>query len=151
MFKKLVTYELVDIRKWTDEVRPSFNKYDRRQGDYDDSLKKMVDIYTEGLVGISNQHVLYIANKVIEQEGERVYRFTRDQILEHKKNNRLILMISGSPIELVEAMAKKHNFDDHRGTIYVLIIMGAIIAMLFQCGIMKAKRKLSMNLLKNMI
>ena len=119
VFKKFVTYELVDISKWTDEVRPSFNKYDRRQGEYDDYLRKMVDIYTEGLIGLSNEHVYHIANKVIEQKGERVYRFTRDRIIEHKKNNTLVFTISGSPIELVEAMAKKHNFDGFRGTIYV--------------------------------
>lgn len=119
VFKKFVTYELVDISKWTDEVRPSFNKYDRRQGEYDDYLRKMVDIYTEGLVGLSNEHVYHIANKVIEQKGERVYRFTRDKIIEHKKNGCVVLTISGSPLELVEAMANKHHFDDYRGTIYV--------------------------------
>ena len=119
VFKKFITYELVDMSKWTDEVEPSFNKYDRRQGEYDDYLRKMVDIYTEGLIGLSNEHVLHIANKVVEQKGERVYRFTRDQIIEHKKNNRLVFTISGSPLELVEAMAKKHNFDGYRGTTYI--------------------------------
>ena len=30
-----------------------------------------------------------------------------------------MIAVSGSPFELVQAMAKKHNFDDCRGTIYV--------------------------------
>ncbi len=119
VFKKFVTYELVDKNKWLDEVRPSFNKYDRRIGEYDDYLRKMVDIYTDTLVGLSKEHVLHIANKVIEQKGERVYVFTRNEILRHKVNNHLVFTISGSPYELVEAMAKKHNFDDFKGTIYV--------------------------------
>ena len=119
VFKKFVTYELVDENKWHDEVKPSFMKYDRRQGEYDDYLNKMVDIYINTLVGLSNEHILHIANTVIKQKGERVYTFTRDEILRHKENNNLVIAVSGSPLELVEAMARKYNFDDCRGTIYV--------------------------------
>ena len=46
VFKKFVTHELVDASKWHDDVKPFFMKYDRRQGEYDDYLRKMVDIYT---------------------------------------------------------------------------------------------------------
>lgn len=119
VFKKFVTHELVDESKWHDVVKPTFMKYDRRQGEYDDYLQKMVDIYKETLVGLSNEHIRHIANLVIQQKGERVYTFTRDEILKHKENNHLVIAVSGSPFELVQAMAKKHNFDDCRGTIYV--------------------------------
>ena len=44
VFKKFITHELVDERLWHDEVKPTFMKYDRRQGEYDDYLNKMVDI-----------------------------------------------------------------------------------------------------------
>lgn len=119
VFKKFITHELVDENKWHDEVKPSFMKYDRRQGEYDDYLNKMVEIYKETLVGMSNVHILHIADTVIKQKGERVYTFTRDQIQNHKKNGTLVIAVSGSPLELVEAMAKKHEFDDFRGTTYV--------------------------------
>lgn len=119
VFKKFITHELVDASKWHDEVKPSFMKYDRRQGEYDDYLNKMVDIYKQTLIGLSNVHILHIADTVIQQKGERVYTFTRDQILNHKKNGNMVIAISGSPLELVEAMAKKYQFDDCRGTIYV--------------------------------
>lgn len=119
VFKKFITHELVDASKWHDEVKPSFMKYDRRQGEYDDYLNKMVDIYKQTLIGLSNVHILHIADTVIKQKGERVYTFTRDEILNHKKNGNMVIAISGSPLELVEAMAKKYQFDDCRGTIYV--------------------------------
>lgn len=118
VFKKFVTYELVDSSRWHDEVRPKFMKYDRRQGDYDDYLMKMIDIYKDELVGMSNEHIKHIAKKVIEQKGDRVYVFTRDEILRHKKEGHYVFTISGSPMELVECMAKKYSFDDCRGTIY---------------------------------
>lgn len=119
VFKKFVTHELVDPSKWHDDVKPTFMKYDRRQGEYDDYLKKMVDIYTNTLIGLSNDHIKHIAKLVIDQKGERVYTFTRDEIKRHKEQNHLVIAVSGSPYELVQEMAKKHNFDDCRGTIYV--------------------------------
>lgn len=93
-------------------------KYDRRQGEYDDYLNKMVDIYKQTLVGLSNIHILHIANTVIKQKGDRVYTFTRDQIMKHKEDGTLVIAVSGSPLELVVAMARKYSFDDCRGTIY---------------------------------
>ncbi len=119
VFKKFITYELVDVNTWHDEVKPSFMKYDRRQGEYDDYLNKMVEIYKKTLVGLSSEHILHIANTVIKQKGERVYTFTRDQILKHKEDGTLVIAVSGSPLELVQAMAQKHQFDDCRGTTYV--------------------------------
>lgn len=118
LFKKFVTYELVDQTRWHDDVRPVFMKWDRRQGEYDDYLMKMTDIFKETIVGLSEEHVKYIAAKVIEQKGDRVYTFTRDEILMHKKLGHLVIAISGSPYELVSEMAAKYEFDDFRGTIY---------------------------------
>ena len=56
VFKKFITHELVDERLWHDEVKPTFMKYDRRQGEYDDYLNKMVDIYKSTLIGLSNAY-----------------------------------------------------------------------------------------------
>ena len=118
VFKKFISYELVEVNKWHDEVKPAFMKYDRRQGEYDDYLMKMTDIYKSTLIGLSNAHILHIADRVISQKGERVYTFTRDEILRHKKEGHYVFAVSGSPMELVEAMARKYNFTDCRGTIY---------------------------------
>ncbi|GAA0685162.1 MULTISPECIES: HAD-IB family hydrolase [Clostridium] len=120
VFKKIIKYELVDENKWYRDVRPSFIKWDKRQGDYDDYLLKMVDIYKEAISGINKYHIDYIAKKVIEQKGDRVYTFTRERIKWHKEQGHVVIAISGSPIELVREMSKKYNMDDFRGTIYGL-------------------------------
>ncbi len=119
LFKKLIKHELVDESVWFDDVRQAFMKYDRRQGDYDSYLDAMVDSYTKSILGVNRVLIDHIATKVIEQKGDRVYVFTRDQIKYHKEENNILLAISGSPIELVEKMARKYEFDDYRGTIYV--------------------------------
>lgn len=118
MFRKMIKYELIDINKWHREVEPAFTKWNKRVGDYDLYLQKMVDIYTDTVQNTDPFHIRYIARKVIEQSGERVYTFTRDQIKWHKDQGHLAIAISGSPIELVQEMALKYDMDDYKGTIY---------------------------------
>lgn len=118
MFKKMIKYELIDNSKWYNEVEPAFTRWDKRVGDYDDYLQKMVDIYTETVRDTDSFHIAYIAKKVIEQKGERVYPYTSDKIKWHKAQGHLVIAISGSPIELVREMSIKYGMDDYRGTIY---------------------------------
>lgn len=120
VFKKIIKYELVSENKWYKDVRPSYLKWDKRQGDYDTYLLKMVDIYTEAIKGIDKYHIDYIAKKVIEQKGDRVYTFSRERIKWHQEQGHIVIAISGSPIELVREMSKKYNMDDYKGTIYKL-------------------------------
>lgn len=124
LFKKFITHEIVSESKWTDEVKPVYMKWDRRIGDYDTYLTKMVEIFKETTIGISSEHVRHIASLVVKQKGDRVYLYTRNRIETHRKNNDLIIAISGSPNELVEEMANKYKFDDYRGTVYKTDING---------------------------
>lgn len=118
MFKKMIKYELIDNSKWDNEVEPAFTRWDKRVGDYDIYLQKMVDIYTETVKNTSAFHIAYIAKKVIEQKGERVYTYSRDRIRWHKKQGHVVIAISGSPIELVSEVSRMYGMDDYRGTIY---------------------------------
>lgn len=118
MFKKMIKYELIDDSKWYSEVKPAFTKWDKRIGDYDLYLQKMVDIYTETVKNTNSFHIAYIARKVIDQKGERVYTYSRERIKWHKEQGHIVIAISGSPIELVREMSTKYEMDDYRGTIY---------------------------------
>jgi HAD superfamily hydrolase (TIGR01490 family) len=133
MFKKMIKYELIDNSKWYNEVAPAFTKWDKRVGDYDAYLQKMVDIYTETIKNTDSFHIAYIARKVIEQKGERVYTYSRERIKWHKEQGHTVIAISGSPIELVRAMSGKYGMDDYRGTVYQVgsdgIYNGEIIPM----------------------
>lgn len=119
VFKKLVKYEIIQGEKWYNEVRPEFVRWDKRQGDYDNYLLKMVDIYMDAIKGLKKDQIDFIAKRVVEQKGDRVYTFTRDRIKWHKEQGHIIITVSGSPYELVREMAKKYEFDDFRGSIYV--------------------------------
>lgn len=118
VFKKMVTYELIDGSKWYNEVRPAFLNWDKRVGDYDTYLLKMVDIYVEAVKDLREDQITYVAKRVIEQKGDRVYTFSREQIKWHKNQGNKVIAISGSPYELVKEMSQKYNMDDFRGTVY---------------------------------
>ena len=115
IFKKMVKYEIIETERWYNDVRPDYLKWDKRQGDYDDYLLKMTDIYIESIKGLEKSQMEYIAKKIVEQKGDRVYTFTRDRIKWHKDNNHTLIIISGSPSEMVAEMAKKYGFTDYVG------------------------------------
>ncbi len=120
VFKKMINYEYIDGSQWYSEVRPAYMNWDKRVGDYDTYLLKMVDIYKEAVKGLNAEQMAYVARRVIEQKGDRVYTFSRQQIKWHQKEKNKVIAISGSPSELVKEMSKKYGMDDYRGTIYEL-------------------------------
>lgn len=120
LFKKLVKYEIIEPEKWYNEVRPEYQKWDKRQGNYDNYLLKMADIYVEAVKGLHKSQVEFIAKKVVNQKGDRVYTYTRDRIVWHKAQGHKIIIISGSPKELVREMALKYGFDDYKGADYLM-------------------------------
>ena len=107
VFKKMIKYEIIEPEKWYNDVRQDFEKWDRRQGDYDTYLLKMIDIYMEAIKGLNKYQIEFIAKRVIEQKGDRVYTFTRDRIKWHKEQGHILITVSGSPIELVKEMSLK--------------------------------------------
>lgn len=120
MLQKMIRYEIIDLSQWTSRIEPAFIKWDKRVGGYDIFLMKMVETYSEAVLNTEPFHIKYIAKRVIEQQGERVYAYTRDRILWHKRQGHKVIAISGSPLELVSEMAYKYGFDDHKGTEYLI-------------------------------
>lgn len=120
VFKKLVKYEIIPSDRWYKDVKPEYDRWDKRQGNYDNYLLKMADIYIEAIKGLHKSQIEFIARNVISQKGDRVYTYTRDRIKWHKEKGHKIITVSGSPVELVKEMSIKYGFDDYRGAIYVL-------------------------------
>ena len=118
VFKKIIKYELVD-KESENEVRPAYISWDKRQGDYDTYLLKMVDIYMEAIIGTGEEHIKHIARKVIEQKVIEYIPYKRENKW-HKEQGHIVIAISGSPLELVKEMSEKYHMDDYRGTIYKL-------------------------------
>lgn len=120
VFKKLVKYEIILPERWYKEVKPEYEKWDKRQGNYDNYLLKMADIYIEAIKGLHKSQIEFIAKNVVSQKGDRVYTYTRDRVKWHKEKGHKLIIISGSPKELVKEMAIKYGFDDYMGAEYVM-------------------------------
>ncbi|NMA85053.1 MAG: HAD-IB family hydrolase [Epulopiscium sp.] len=146
VFKKMIKYELIEESKWYREVRPAFLQWDKRQAGYDTYLKKMVDVYTDAVKGNKPFYMEYVAKKVVEQKGDRVYTFTRNKILWHQEQGHKVIAISGSPLELVREMSGKYRMDDYRGTTYKLDENGAYSGEIIPMWDSRSKKKAIMEL-----
>ncbi len=120
LFRKMIRFDLIDETKWHQEVKPAFTRWNRRVGDYDQYLKKMVDIYLDAVTHVNPVMIHHVAQKVIEQNYERVYTYTRDRLKWHRDQGHLVIAISGSPVELVRELSAKYGMDDYKGTVYEL-------------------------------
>lgn len=117
-FKKLIKYELLDIREYELKVKDAFKKWDERVGDYDKYLEEITTTYVDAIKGLSLKYNDFISDQVLELKGNRVYTFTRNMIKWHKEQGHKVIFISGSPDFLVSRMAKKWGADDFCGSIY---------------------------------
>jgi HAD superfamily hydrolase (TIGR01490 family) len=119
-FKRLIRYEIIDPNYWYSHAQKAFQDWDKRMGNYEDYLLEVAEIYLKSMKGQNKNYIDFIVQQVIETKGDRVYRYTRDQIFWHKKQGHKVIFISGSPDYLVEKMAQKYEVDDFRATVYIV-------------------------------
>ena len=132
-FKLLVKYEYINVMSWEGKVKEKFSKWESRTGDYDDYLEELVEIYVEALKNFSKSDMDFLAKRVIELKGDKVYKYTRDRLLYHTKNGHEVIIISGSPDFLVGKMAEKCNVRNYTASKYLTdengIFTGEVIPM----------------------
>ncbi len=119
-FKKLLKYEVIDPSRWHSHAKETYENWDKRQGNYDDYLLEIANIYIESMKGLNKEQMEFITNQVISLKGDRVYRYARDRISWHKQQKHRIIFISGSPSYLVSKMAQKYEVTDYIGTEYLI-------------------------------
>ena len=119
IFKKLIKSEIIEQKVWYKDVKDKYERWEKRVGNYDDYLLKIAEIYVDTIKGLHRTQIEFIAKKVIEQNGDKVYQFTRDRIEWHKEQGHKVFTVSGSPIELVREMSLKYGVTDYVGSEYV--------------------------------
>ena len=119
-FKKLIKYEVVDEKYWINGIKDIYNNYDKRFDDYDNYLFEVSETYVRAITGLHKKYIDFATEQVMKLKADRVYKYTRSIIEEHKKSGNLIIFISGSPDYLVEKMGKKHHAFKAIGSHYVM-------------------------------
>lgn len=119
-FKKLIKYEVIDPSVWYNRIKPVYEEWDKRYGDFDDYLDALGEVYIKELKGVNKPYIEFIAAQVINLNGDMVYKFSRDRIKWHQKNGHKVFFISGSPDFLVSKMAEKYGATEYRGTAFLV-------------------------------
>lgn len=126
VFRKNLHFELIDELSW----RKIFSKRARsvlvrayadwleHRGTYEDYRRKIVRIYEKELKDCSQKDVVGASKKVADFNKDRTYIFTRDLVKKLRKENYMIIAISGSPIEIVKEYNKYLKFDEVFGSVY---------------------------------
>lgn len=89
-----------------------------REGAYDDYLSRLIEIFFENIKGKSEIKVVRIAQKIINWQRKRTYRYTRDLVHHLRKKGLSLIAISGSPSFIVEEFAAAMGFDKSYGIEY---------------------------------
>lgn len=117
-FQKLITFEVIDPEVWYTKVKKVYLEWEKRYGDFEEYLEILATVYLDELKGVEKSYIEYIADHVIKSNGDMIYKYSRNQIEYHKKQNHKVFFISGSPDFLVSRMAEKYEVTDFRGSIY---------------------------------
>lgn len=107
IFKKDVRRELVKLYgHWLDH-----------EGTYEEYRDKLVKLYEEHIKGCNQKDIITASKSIAHFNAKRTYIFANKQIEKLRKNH-LMLVISGSPIEIVTEYAKIFKFDAYYGSVY---------------------------------
>lgn len=108
---------------WYRDIKPLYQKYQNRQGAYEDYLDKASLLYQKNLKGIDKETIKHYAKIVIEQNINKVYMVTKKAVENHIREGYEVFFISGSPDYLVKeyariygakhSIATKYIFDDN--------------------------------------
>lgn len=88
------------------------------RGTYEDYRKKIVRIYEKELKGCRQKNVVEASKKVAGFNKDRTYIFARNLVKKLRKENYIIIAISGSPIEIVKEYNSHLKFDEVFGSVY---------------------------------
>lgn len=96
----------------------SFKDWLDRKDTYDKYIMGVVRAFENNIKGIKHKDFLKISKKVISFHQNRVYRYTRDLVLNLRKKGYFILAISNSPKEILDEFCNKWGFNKVYGRIY---------------------------------
>lgn len=89
-----------------------------RKGDYDAYIMAVIKVFVANIKGIEYAVFARIAEEVVAEQKDRVYRYTRDLILKLKRKGYFLLAVSHSPKGILDHFCKRLGFDKVYGMIY---------------------------------
>lgn len=94
-----------------------WEKWRDREGSYTDFIQGVIRAYAHFIKGIRRADVWKVAERVIEIQKKRTYRYTRDLVRKLQPTH-FLLAISHSPYEAVAPFAKSWGFEKVYAMVY---------------------------------
>lgn len=110
--------EGVFSRQKTQDFARQKNAWLDRKGGYDEYIKAVVDVFVKNIKGVEYREFARLAEEVVAEQKDRVYRFTRDLIKELRKKGYFLLAVSHSPKGVLDHFCERLGFDKVYGLIY---------------------------------
>jgi len=102
------------------EYEGQFLSWSNREGAYDEYINAVIDSFMVHIKGVHYKDFLDVAEKIVETEQQKVYRYTRNLVKDLKEKRYYLLAISQSPKAILEGFCKGMGFDKVYGRIYKL-------------------------------
>ena len=114
---RMIEEGIFDKRVSADYAKQKLAWLDRK-GDYESYIMAVVKVFVRNIKGVEYGVFARIAEEVVAEQKDRVYRYTRDLIKDLKKRGFFLLAISHSPKGILDHFCKRLGFDKVYGMIY---------------------------------
>ncbi len=91
-----------------------------RSGEYEAYVAAMVAVFHKYIKGVHYGDLKEVGKKVVREQEQHLYRFTRDLIRDLKRRRYFLLAVSQSPKAVLDPFCKRLGFDKVYGRIYTL-------------------------------
>ncbi len=127
IFRKNLHFELINELSWMkvfpavarNELVKIYTNWLEHEGTYEDYRQALVALYSEHIKGCPQSEVIRASKLLIPFHAKRTYIFAERLIKKLRAENYRMLVISGSPLEVVEEYNRQYlNFDAVFGSIY---------------------------------
>ena len=145
IFRKNLHFELLnelvyrgifekEVRK---QLVEAYGQWLNHEGSYDDYREKLVTLYDHNIRGCHYDKIAEASQKVANFHAKRTYIFSSNLIEELRKDY-FLLIISGSPLEIVKEYATIFDFDAYFGSVYEVDNQGIYTG---ECDVSAARNK----------
>lgn len=101
-----------------DEYQSAHTAWVNREGEYEAYIHDVIRAFVKNIRGVYYGTLADIGRRIVEEQQKRVYRYTRDLILDLKSKDYYVVAISQSPKLILDEFCAEYGFDKVYGRIY---------------------------------
>ncbi len=100
--------------------KKELNAWLNRKDTYEKYITAVVEAFVKNIKGVPYENFMDVAETVVSNKKDWVYRYTRDLVKELKSKNYYLLAISQSPKGILDEFCQELGFDKVYGRFYEL-------------------------------